>query len=279
MIGGSQTLCHNILTCPLLEEGVPKELIKCGCKKKMQVHVWFKLHAYSFASKKHIAEQGSKAIFSLLRKIKCSQLPFDIQIDLFNKIVKPVLLYGSEIWRFGNLDILERVQFKFYKYIFNLKTSTPSAMIYGELGILPLRIDIQCRMISFWARINEDVEENERKLSPMIYKLVYNLQNTNNFKSQWIDSLGNLICSLGFGGIWYSQSFKNKTWFVKACNQKLKDIFTQEWFALIEASSSSNIYQIIKTKFEQSSYISQLSPYHTKHCCLFEQGTIAHLLK
>ena len=215
-------------------------------------------------SKKHIAEQGSKAMFSLLRKIKCLQLPFDIQIDLFNKIVKPVLLYGSEIWGFGNLDILERVQLKFYKYIFNLKTSTPSAMIYGELGILPLRIDIQCRMISFWARINEDVEENERKLSPLIYKLVYNLQNTNNFKSQWIDSLKNLICSLGFGGIWYSQSFTNKNWFVKACNQKLKDIFTQEWFALIEASSSSNIYKIIKTKFEQSTYISKLSPYHTK---------------
>ena len=57
-------------------------------------------------------------MFSLLRKIKCLQLPFDIQIDLFNKIVKPVLLYGSEIWGFGNLDILERVQSKFYKYIF-----------------------------------------------------------------------------------------------------------------------------------------------------------------
>ena len=56
-------------------------------------------------SKKHIAEQGSKAMFSLLRKFKCLHLPFDIQIDLFNKIVKPVLLHGSEIWGFGNLDI------------------------------------------------------------------------------------------------------------------------------------------------------------------------------
>ena len=81
-----------------------------------------------------------------------------------------ILSYGTEIWGFGNLDILERVQLKFYRYIFNLKTSTPSVMIYGELGILPLRIDIQCRMISFWARINEHVEENERKLSPLIYK-------------------------------------------------------------------------------------------------------------
>ena len=96
-------------------------------------------------------------------------------------------------------------------------------MIYGELGILPLRIDTQSRMISFWAKVNEYVEEKERKLSPIIY----NLQNTNKFKSQWIDCLQKLICSLGFGGIWYSQSFTNKTWLVKACTQKLKDIFTQ----------------------------------------------------
>ena len=73
-----------------------------------------------------------------------------------------------------------------------------------------------------------------------------------------------LICSLGFGGIWYSQSFTNKTWLVKACTQKLKDIFTQEWFALIEASSLSNIYKIVKTKFEQSSYLAKLSPYYCK---------------
>ena len=89
----------------------------------------------------------------------CLQLPFDIKINIFYKIVKPVLLYGSEIWGFGNLDILERVQSKFYEYIFNLTTSTPSAMIYWELGILPLRNVIQCGIISFWAKINEDVEE------------------------------------------------------------------------------------------------------------------------
>ena len=60
-------------------------------------------------------------MFSLLRKIKCLNLPFDVQIDFFTKIVKPVLLYGSEIWGFGNLDILERVQLSFYKYILKQK--------------------------------------------------------------------------------------------------------------------------------------------------------------
>ena len=108
-------------------------------------------------------------MFSLLRNIICLNLPFDVQIDLFIKIVIPVLLSGSEIWGSSNFDILERVQLRFYKYIFNLKTLTPSVMIYGELGIPPLTIDIQSRMMSFWTKVNADDEENERKLSPIIY--------------------------------------------------------------------------------------------------------------
>ena len=84
-------------------------------------------------AKKHIAEQANKALFSLLQKIRSLSLPYDIQINLFDKLVKPILLYGSEIWGSGNIDILERIQLKFYKFVFNLSTSTPSYMIYGEL--------------------------------------------------------------------------------------------------------------------------------------------------
>ena len=221
------------------------------------------------ATKKHIAEQASKAMFSLLRKIKCLSLPFDIQIDLFNKIVKPVLLYGCEIWGYGNLDILERVQLRFYKYIFNLKNSTPSAMIYGELGVMPVAVDIQTRMISFWAKLIQTEQDEIYKLSPFIYKIIYALHNDKVLKSQWVDSLKTLICSLGFGGIWYSQSFINIKWFTKACSQKIKDVFIQDWFALIEISSSSNIYRLFKTKFEQSLYLSIIPSYYCKRFLSF----------
>ena len=50
------------------------------------------------AAKKHTADQASKALFSLLKKIRSLSLPYDIQIDMFNKMVKPILLYGCEIW-------------------------------------------------------------------------------------------------------------------------------------------------------------------------------------
>ena len=67
-------------------------------------------------------------MFSLLRKIRVLNLPIDMQIELFNKLIKPILLYGCEIWAFGNLDIIERVQLKFLKLILNLKKSTQSYM-------------------------------------------------------------------------------------------------------------------------------------------------------
>ena len=88
------------------------------------------------AAKKHIVEQANKALFSLLQKIRSLSLPLDSQIDLFNKTIKPILLYGCEVWGIGNLDTIERVQLKFYKNILNLKKSTPTFMIYGELGVL-----------------------------------------------------------------------------------------------------------------------------------------------
>ena len=63
--------------------------------------------------KKHIAKQGTRALYSLLKKVKRLYLPIDMQIEIFNLTVKPVLLYGCEILGYGSLDILERVQLTF----------------------------------------------------------------------------------------------------------------------------------------------------------------------
>ena len=98
------------------------------------------------SAKKHIAEQANKALFALMKKSRHLDLPIDIQIDLFNKTIKPILLYGCELWGVGNVDVLERIQLKFYKHVLNLKKSTPSNMVYGELGVMPLYIDIQTRI-------------------------------------------------------------------------------------------------------------------------------------
>ena len=50
---------------------------------------------------------------------------------LFDKLVMPVLLYGSEIWEFHkDLDI-EKVHLLFGKKILHLKRNTANYFIYG----------------------------------------------------------------------------------------------------------------------------------------------------
>ena len=93
-------------------------------------------------------------------------LPTDLQRDLFNKMVQPILLYGKEVWGYANLDVLQRVVLKFLKIILNIKTSTPNFMVYGETGVFPIYIEIYCRMISFWATL---VTGPPNKLSYGVY--------------------------------------------------------------------------------------------------------------
>ena len=97
------------------------------------------MHSFTNA-KKVLIDKAYKVMYNLSIKS---------QYDLFDKIVKPILLYGCGIWGFGNIDIIERVHLKFCKLILNLKKSTPNFMIYGELGIYPMSVYIELRMINF----------------------------------------------------------------------------------------------------------------------------------
>jgi hypothetical protein len=38
-------------------------------------------------------------------------------------MVKPILLYGCEVWGFSNNDIIEKVHLKFCKLLLHLKSS------------------------------------------------------------------------------------------------------------------------------------------------------------
>ena len=150
-------------------------------------------------AKQHMAVQANKTLFALLKKSKALGLPFDIQLDLFDKTVKPILLYGAELWGYGNCDSLERIHLKFLKYIFNLKMSTPSYTIYGELGIMPISVEIQNHVLSYWTKLVED--KDYLKLSSQMYLAIHTLHKTDHLRSDRLRNIETLLCSLGFSGI------------------------------------------------------------------------------
>ena len=110
------------------------------------------------------------------------------QYDLFDKIVKPILLYGCEIWGFSNLDIIERVHLKFCKFLLHLKKSTPNFMMYGELGACTMSVYmyIQTRIVNFWSKL---VNCENSKLSSIIYKYAYLQHTQNGLEIPWIKAV------------------------------------------------------------------------------------------
>ena len=87
---------------------------------------------------------------------------------MFDCMIEPILLYGSEIWGSENIDVIEQIHLKFCKRILGVRNTTPNYMVYGELGRFPLRIRVKVRMMSFWAR----VVQNESKLCNSLYRLI-----------------------------------------------------------------------------------------------------------
>ena len=125
-------------------------------------------------------------MFALLKRIKSLSLPPDIALKLFDTLVKPVVLYGAEVWGCENCDIVNKVKLRFCKYILHVHKSTCSNMAYGELGETPLHIDNKCKMILYWARL---ITSKENKLSKIIYSLIYKLYEKDLFHSTWISSV------------------------------------------------------------------------------------------
>ena len=109
-------------------------------------------------------------MYGLLQKCRKDKLSIECQLDMFYKTILPILLYGSEIWGFENIDIIERVHLRFCKLILHHKQSTPNFMVYGELGRYPISVIMKVRMIRFWCRI---LNGKEFKLSYLLYKLMY----------------------------------------------------------------------------------------------------------
>jgi hypothetical protein len=109
-------------------------------------------------------------MYEVIRRGKRHNLSIECLLDLFDKIVKPILLYGCEVWGFSDNYVIEKILLKFCKLILHLKQSTPNCMIYGELGRCPLYIDIKTRVISYWCKL---LTGKASKLSSISYKLLH----------------------------------------------------------------------------------------------------------
>ena len=71
----------------------------------------------------------------------------------------------------------------------------------------------------------------------------------------WVHSVKKLLCSCGFGDVWYSQGVDDPAGFSKAFKTRLMDMFRQEWSYRLTESSRALFFREIKTDHVFSNFL------------------------
>ena len=114
----------------------------------VEVVSYYKYLGITFSSRlnwscvlKTIALQSNRAILKINAIFgKCGDMPVSLGLELFDKLVVPMLLYGSDIWGYEYRYSMEIVQRKYCKMLLGVSSSTQNDVVLGELGRLPLSV-------------------------------------------------------------------------------------------------------------------------------------------
>ncbi|XP_071508531.1 uncharacterized protein [Diadema antillarum] len=216
---------------------------------------------YNGSFKKAISKQvtqARKALFSMSLKVQKLKLPVDIQCELFDQLVLPILLYGCEVWGFMDLSQIEIFHRKFLKSLLCVNKFTPDCMVYVETGRIRLANTVKYRMVSFWLRI---IKGSSAKYSFRFYTLQRLIsQQDTTFVSKWISHIEEILNNAGLGVVWLrkGEGFSNN-WILSTLKLRLSDMSKQDLMANVWSNRVCLNYRIFKTNSLFERYLVQLS--------------------
>ena len=193
-----------------------------------------------------LRNQASKAKFAMFTKSKKLGLEVDVQLQLFDSLVQPIMLYGCEVWGFKNCDVLEKVHIKFYKMILKVNKSTTTAMVLGDLGRLPVEYNVNSRLLWFWYKL---ICGSDNTFSCIFYKLIYSLHVNQVYTTDWLENIRITLVKCNLTEFWLNQqkvkalSFNS---FKGLYKEKLKTFYVDKWLVDVQNSRKCWLYKHIK---------------------------------
>ena len=219
------------------------------------------------AAEKCMSSKAQKALFKLKTLLTDSSLKPSTCLKLFDQLIKPICLYGSEIWgidefRFNNicrfnktleLFLSEKLNLSFSKYTLGVHKKAQNSAVRGELGRLPLGVDIAANILMYYNHIKFSTENTLLRESLELSQL-NGEQGWNNKTQQLKEYI--LMCA-------------NVNENLPLCNRKqikqyLKTIYEQHWHMNIQQESKMRTYIKFKYKFQYESYLDILKSQHRK---------------
>ena len=133
---------------------------------KSMKYLGFKINAKNCSFLETLDELSIKAkrtIYAINNTMKISQIPIKLTLKLFDTLIKPILLYGAEVWGiYTNFDYstwenskIEMIQTQFLKRALGCNVQTSNNMTRGEVGARPLLTDVNFKVITYIKNILE----------------------------------------------------------------------------------------------------------------------------
>ena len=203
-------------------------------------------HSYTgkwAAAKSRAAQQGRKALFVLEQRFAKWSFNFSEKQEFFDKLLTPVLLYGSELWGCSGMDVVAKVHRDFVRRELGLRKSTPAYMITMEGGGVPLEVQATCRAVSFWAKLVDETIPSS--LSARIYRLSVQDQ-----VGSWYTEIRDNLCKYGFESVWQINVVSKRSRFVNDFKVACRLQYLTEVFQICFTSTKGDVYTLLSQGLE-----------------------------
>ena len=190
-------------------------------------------------TKELLAMQAQKAVSSIFRFQK--QFGFFSPSDafkLFDSMVKPIAMYGAEIWGYEYSEEIEKIQTKFCKRYVGLHQNTADNFVLGECGRLPLAVSYMVQPIKYWIKLTR---MPNYRYPRQCYQMLRSLTEAD--KITWATYIKKLLFEYGFGYAWIADEVGDINSFLSNFTQRIKDISLQNWRSSINNSSKADHYK------------------------------------
>ena len=106
----------------------------------------------------YLAKKAAQALGRVFKLSTCNFISTKTLLDTFTALVKPIMLFSSEIWGYElkpDKNAIENLFNKFCKDTLGVHGNATSLAIQGELGTFPLLIDLKVSMVSYYLYLRQ----------------------------------------------------------------------------------------------------------------------------
>ena len=183
----------------------------------------------------YLCDQGRKALFGVLHRLRSiTSVPPKIMFKLFNTVVKPILIYGSDVWgcNRNGTSMVDKVMLRFCRCALNVKATTSNIMVYGECGMLPPSIYCSVSAMCYINRLHHMPNDS-------IVKQVYNefvKLHQLGFKT-WVTQVSELVDTYHLDIDNIPAEFKFE------CKESVANRFIDTWMEQVKNTHSNPIFR------------------------------------